>query len=171
MSFWRSAAATAAAEASRMTVRMVPSTGFATAPYAARDPESSAFARSRPLNVRLPLRPSAIPRRIWLVITPELPRAPMSAPNDAAAATRSAGASAPTPSASMRAARTVASMFVPVSPSGTGNTFRALISSTSPRGSRRRPERPPGGPRRHRPDGPSGHVRAAVGEVAATDVR
>ena len=33
-----------------------------------------------PLNRVLPASPSAMPRRIWLVITPELPRAPMSAP-------------------------------------------------------------------------------------------
>ena len=32
-----------------------------------------------------------MPRKIWLVITPELPRAPMSAPKLIAAATRSAG--------------------------------------------------------------------------------
>ena len=33
-----------------------------------------------------------MPRKIWLVITPELPRAPISAPKLIAAATRSAGA-------------------------------------------------------------------------------
>ena len=63
-------------------------------------------------------------------MTPELPRAPMSAPKLAAWATRSASASAPARSASSRAARTVASMLVPVSPSGTGKTLSELISST-----------------------------------------
>ena len=60
-----------------------------------------------------------MPRKIWLVITPELPRAPMSAPKLIAAAIRSAGCPA-TVSASSSAARTVANMFEPVSPSGTG---------------------------------------------------
>ena len=60
-----------------------------------------------------------MPRKIWLVMTPELPRAPMSAPKLMAAATRSAGCPA-TASASSRAALTVANMFEPVSPSGTG---------------------------------------------------
>ena len=50
-------------------------------------PSSSAWARSRPLNRRLPARPCAIPARIWLVMTPELPRAPISAPKLAACAT------------------------------------------------------------------------------------
>ena len=59
-----------------------------------------------------------MPARIWLVMTPELPRAPISAPKLAAWATRSASASGPARSASSSAARTVASMFVPVSPSG-----------------------------------------------------
>ena len=46
----RSAAATAAAADSRMTVRIVPSTGLATAPYAVCAPSDRAWARSRPLN-------------------------------------------------------------------------------------------------------------------------
>ncbi len=77
-------------------------------------------------------RPARAPcrRRIWLAMTPELPRAPISAPKLIAAATRSASAFGSTLSASSSAARTVASMLDPVSPSGTGNTFRALISST-----------------------------------------
>ena len=81
------------------------------------------------MNRRFRSSPRAIPLRIWLVITPELPRAPMSAPKLIAAAIRSAGWPA-APSASSRATRTVATMFEPVSPSGTGKTFRALISST-----------------------------------------
>ena len=50
-----------------------------------------------------------MPARIWLVITPELPRAPISAPKLAACATRSTSASGPARSASSSAARTVAS--------------------------------------------------------------
>ena len=52
-------------------------------------------------------------------MTPELPRAPISAPKLIAAAIRSAGWPAAA-SASSRAALTVANMFEPVSPSGTG---------------------------------------------------
>ncbi len=60
-----------------------------------------------------------MPRKIWLVMTPELPRAPINAPKLIAAAIRSAGWPAAA-SASSSAALTVASMFDPVSPSGTG---------------------------------------------------
>ena len=60
-----------------------------------------------------------MPRKIWLVITPELPRAPISAPKLIAAAIRSTVTSV-TASASSSAALTVAYMFEPVSPSGTG---------------------------------------------------
>ena len=50
MSFDRSAAMTAASADSRITVRIVPSTGLATAPYAVFAPFESAWARSRPLK-------------------------------------------------------------------------------------------------------------------------
>jgi hypothetical protein len=60
-----------------------------------------------------------MPRTIWEVMTPEFPRAPMRAPKLMAAATRSTDAVS-APSASASAARTVAAMFDPVSPSGTG---------------------------------------------------
>jgi len=103
----------------RMTVRIVPSTGLATAPYAVFAPSDRAWARSRPLNRLFPPRPSAMPRKIWLVMTPELPRAPISAPKLMAAAIRSVERSGAA-SASSRAALTVAYMLVPVSPSGTG---------------------------------------------------
>ena len=68
-------------------------------------------------------------------------------------------------SASSRAARTVASMFEPVSPSGTGKTLRALISSTwawrfatALRNASSRPAAVAAS------EGPSGDVRAAGGE-------
>src|SRR5439155_24689329 len=133
-------------------------------------PRSSAFARSSALNRVLPARPSASPRRIWLAITPELPRAPMSAPNAAAAATRSADAVGPSASASASAARTVAIMFEPVSPSGTGNTLSALTSSTAASrpaaAARKAPSRPsPSQARRAISAGPSRDVGAAVREV------
>ena len=61
MSSSRSAALTAPAADSRMTVRIVPSTGLATAPYAVLAPSLSAWARSRPLNRFLPATASAMP--------------------------------------------------------------------------------------------------------------
>ena len=61
-----------------------------------------------------------MPRKIWLVITPELPRAPISAPKLIAAGDPLRGDRGSTPSASSSAAFTVANMFEPVSPSGTG---------------------------------------------------
>ena len=70
-----------------------------------------------------------MPRNSCERITPELPRAPISAPSAIAAVTlltlRSAGASA-----SSRADWIVASVLEPVSPSGTGNTLSAFTSST-----------------------------------------
>ncbi len=64
-------------------------------------------------------------------MTPELPRAPFSAPADMAAATR---ATHPEPElvptlASASAERMVNSMLAPVSESATGNTLSRLISS------------------------------------------
>ena len=129
MSGSRSAAATAASAASRITVRIVPSTGWLTARYERSTPCRRANARSRPLNRRLRSRASAIPPRIWLRMTPELPRAPWSAPRLMAPAIVQAGSPA-TVSAPSSATCIVAAMFDPVSPSGTGNTLRALISST-----------------------------------------
>ena len=76
-------AATAAASlAARATVRMVPSTGWPTAEYAASVARSIASANTAADRSSGPARPS---RRSsapisWLRITPELPRAPSSAP-------------------------------------------------------------------------------------------
>ena len=64
------------------------------------------------------------------MITPELPRAPMSEPWATAPITAprsSAGASSS--SSAETAAWAVMDMFVPVSPSGTGNTLRRLSAS------------------------------------------
>ena len=62
-------------------------------------------------------------------MTPELPRAPMSAP--VVMARRTSARSAPMGSAARLSTTeaSVSDMLVPVSPSGTGNTLRRLISS------------------------------------------
>ncbi|CRH64122.1 Uncharacterised protein [Chlamydia trachomatis] len=72
----------AQSDTSFKTVRMVPSTGFLTALKATFTPFRKAFAMSSTLRTSsvAPTRPSLIPRKIWLVITPELPRAPISDP-------------------------------------------------------------------------------------------
>ena len=65
----------------------------------------------------------AKPPSICAKITPELPRAPSSAPLAAIRAATDRLASGPASSRPLHAARIVAAMLVPVSPSGTGNTF------------------------------------------------
>ena len=118
----------AASDASRITVRIVPSTGLVTALYAPTAPSS--MPRTQVLASMLSASPTArvIPRMICDRITPELPRAPMSAPCDIAAMI------APAPSSGQRCAssiteRMVRCMLVPVSPSGTGKTLIALTDS------------------------------------------
>ena len=113
------------------TVRIVPSFGFITALYAV----STARLKARAM-IRLSIPASSAcsrisfvkPRINWLRITPELPRAPRREPLAIAFATFSrVGASI---AATSRAAdMMVMVMFVPVSPSGTGNTFNSLIHS------------------------------------------
>ncbi len=71
---------------------------------------------------------SHMPRRSWERITPELPRAPMSEPWPMALQTRGRPEPAGTPSSSVTTASSVRAMLVPVSPSGTGYTFRRLMS-------------------------------------------
>ena len=66
---------------------------------------------------------------IWDRITPELPRAPFSAPADRAIAVLTTSADFASVLASASAERMVNSMFAPVSESATGNTLRRLISS------------------------------------------
>src|SRR5271170_4093538 len=70
-----------------------------------------------------------MPRRIWERITPELPRAPFSAPADRAAAVLTTSVDFASVLASASAERMVNSMFTPVSESATGNTLSRLISS------------------------------------------
>jgi len=70
-----------------------------------------------------------MPRSTWERMTPELPRAPISAPSETTRATWDT-VSCGRESSSASAARMVRDMFVPVSPSGTGKTFSELTMST-----------------------------------------
>src|ERR1700730_4384465 len=122
------AAADAARPASRATVRIVPSVGLLTARYAALAASSKAAASSLGVNELLPSTARAKPRKICDRITPEFPRAPIRLPCDASFAillTSAAFDSFMSSTADWR----VRSMFVPVSPSGTGNTFSRFTSS------------------------------------------
>lgn len=80
-------------------------------------------------NSSKPWLPSHRPRRIWEVMTPELPRAPMRAP--VVTALRMSAPEAPMGrfATLLTTDWMVSDMFVPVSPSGTGNTFRRFTSS------------------------------------------
>ena len=75
-----SAAATAASLDSRTTVRIVPSTGLPTAPYAPSAAAASAEAKAAPSTDVESATVVEKPRRICDMITPLLPRAPMSEP-------------------------------------------------------------------------------------------
>ena len=92
----------------------MPLAGFVTAAYEYSRPSLNAFL------ISIPSSPDAsfTPRMIWLKSTPLLPRAPMSAPCVAPAS--SAAGSASALRACSSAVFIVWSMFVPVSPSGTG---------------------------------------------------
>jgi hypothetical protein len=70
----------AASAAARATERTVPSTGVATARYAASAAAVSAAANARPSAAGIAASASARPRSNCDRITPELPRAPSSAP-------------------------------------------------------------------------------------------
>ena len=118
-------AAATASDTSRITVRIVPSAGFVTALYAAAEASSSPAARLLGVTSVAPSTPRASPPMICERITPEFPRAPMSAPCDMAASTAPAAGSAQR-SASSIVERIVRYMLVPVSPSGTGKTFTAF---------------------------------------------
>ena len=84
-------------------------------------------ANSSAPAVSVPLRRLAIPRNSSDRITPELPRAPRSI----APATQSAAAATESKlrlRSSAAALLMVRPMLVPVSPSGTGKTFRSLMT-------------------------------------------
>jgi len=89
----------------------------------------STWGRSPPVSAAAVAVTSAMPRRICDKITPELPRAPFSAPADSAAAARAAHAERPCAFSSANAERIVNSMLAPVSESATGKTLSRLISS------------------------------------------
>src|SRR5256885_7818933 len=72
--------------------------------------------------------PTQKPRRICERMTPEFPRAPISAPCEARRAVRERSASSRSRMSSTADCK-VRSMLVPVSPSGTGKTFRESTSS------------------------------------------
>ena len=97
-----------------MTVSIVPSTGLRTAAYASSLAPRKARSRSSDSASA-----SAAPRTICERITPELPRADISAARVAsrASACRSVAVEASSASTTPRA---VSVRFVPVSPSGTG---------------------------------------------------
>ncbi len=63
---------------------------------------------------------SATPRTIWERITPEFPRAPISAARATSCASARRSAAASGAAIASATARTVSVRFVPVSPSGTG---------------------------------------------------
>ena len=111
-----------------MTVSMVPSLGLPTAPYAAILAISRAWARSEALQVCRSWSASLNPLRNCERITPLFPLAPKNAPWASSLATSPAVTSAPSGHRSMPERR-VRNMFVPVSPSGTGNTFSAFTTS------------------------------------------
>ncbi len=116
-SWVRTASATA-----RSTVIMVPGTGSATASPANRAPRESASRRPGPSTIGVSASASAMPRSSWEVITPELPRAPVSAPRASTprAVPASARSLAGARSNASSAARMVCTRFDPVSLSATG---------------------------------------------------
>ena len=74
------------------------------------------------------LTPLVNPRSNWERITPEFPRAPRREPEEMAFASVSISGSV-SALTSAAADMIVIVIFVPVSPSGTGNTFNSLIHS------------------------------------------
>src|SRR5579863_5963227 len=87
-----------------------------------------AEARSPAVKVCFLSSPWASPRKIWERMTPELPRAPSSAPCESFAAMMPAEVSS-LASIARIAACMVADILEPVSPSGTGKTLSALMAS------------------------------------------
>src|SRR4029079_7754506 len=119
--------AVAASADSRTTVRIVPSIGFNTAWYAAGDAAFSPSATLVAVRSVAPFNVPTRPRKIWLRMTPLLPRAPIKLPWLMAL---HVGSSSGSPSSSSRpTASSVRAMLVPVSPSVTGYTFSRLIPS------------------------------------------
>ena len=99
-----------------------------TALYAVSAPRFSAAANWVGVMASTPSSALAKPRYSWLVMTPLLPRAPLSAPL-ASAAAASPALEYSLALTSLTAEVMVRVIFVPVSPSGTGNTLSASTFS------------------------------------------
>ena len=112
-----------------ITVSIVPSTGSATALYAAVLASARAFDNSAVPSVSEPSRPTASPLKNWERMMPLLPLASIIAARDITAAA-SPAERPPEPSSAFTTASSVRNMFVPVSPSGTGKTLSELMTST-----------------------------------------
>ncbi len=119
------AASPAASEAIRMTVKIVPSVGFITALYAASTPSENAFAIAFPSASSSPLNAFEKPLNIRERITPLFPRAPRKRAEAQRAEASPIVQSSARTAISLAAAPIVILIFVPVSPSGTGNMFNA----------------------------------------------
>ena len=111
--------------ASLYTVRIVPSTGTETAPYASSTPFIKASPRSFTSALSAPRKPFAIPAKILDRITPEFPRAPRSIPFAAEDETASRVASPVLPRAA-NPESIVIDILSPVSPSGIGKTLSSF---------------------------------------------
>ena len=110
------------------TVRIVPSFGFITALYAVSTAFCIAPARSITSSSSWSRMPLVNPLKSWDRITPELPLAPLKEPEEMHfPRVYISGLSSLLTSAA--AAVIVIVILVPVSPSGTGNTFSSLIHS------------------------------------------
>ena len=113
-----------------------------------------------------------MPRKIWLVMTPELPRAPMSAPKLMAAATRSAGWPGDRLGLVERRLAPWRACSSPVSPSGTGIDVEAVdLVDVGLEVGDRRAERVEQAVAVAGATGHLGDVRPAVREVARPDRR
>ncbi len=105
---------------SRMTVSIVPSTGASPRGTRRRSRRGTRGASARAVDTLVsPEHLGTKPRTICEKMTPELPRAPMSAARVTSFATASLSAAVDASSAST-IERSVRTRFVPVSPSGTG---------------------------------------------------
>ena len=113
---------TAFSAITRITVKIVPSFGFVTALYAIFAPSCIAFANTFVVISLTFAVSEQKPLKIWEVITPLFPLAPFNAPFEKALlkASRLFVIHCDT---SFTADFIVKNIFVPVSPSGTGNTL------------------------------------------------
>ena len=110
------------------TVRIVPSLGFITALYAVSTALSHAFASITASIVSYCLTSFVNPLKSCERITPELPLAPLNEPDDIAL-DKLANVGSFILLTSLAADIIVSDIFVPVSPSGTGNTLSSFIHS------------------------------------------